>query len=73
MDQAIEDRICDGRILEVSVPLLEGQLARDQRRPAVVAVIEDLQQVATDRIGQRRETEVVDDDEIGLGELSQER
>ena len=73
MDQPIEDRIRDGRILEVSMPLLDGQLARDQRRPAIVAVIEDLQQVATDRIGQWCKTEVIDDDEIGLGELAQER
>jgi hypothetical protein len=73
VDQPVEDRICDGRILKVSVPLLEGQLAGDQRRLAVVAIIEDLHQIPTDRIGQWRETEVVDDDEIGLGELAKER
>src|SRR5580658_6925165 len=73
VDQPVEDRIRDGRILKVSVPLLNGQLACDQRRLAVVAIVEDLEQVATDRIGQWRETEVVDDDEIGLGELAKER
>ena len=73
VDQPIEDRICDGRILEVSVPLLDRELARDQGGLAVVAIVEDLQQVSTDRIGQWGESEVVDDDEIGFGELAQER
>src|SRR5258708_27594218 len=73
VDQPIEDRIRDGRILEVGVPLLDGQLARDQCRPAVVAIVEDLQEITTERIGQWGETEVIDDDEMGLGELTQER
>src|SRR5262249_56016095 len=55
------------------MPLLEGQLAGDQRRAAVIAVVEDLEQVAADGIRERRKAEVIDDDEIGLGELTQER
>ena len=54
MDQPIEDRIRDGRILEIDVPLIDGQLARDQGRLAIVAVIEDLEQVTADRIGGKR-------------------
>jgi hypothetical protein len=38
---------------------LERQLARDQRRLAVVALVEDLEQIAADRIGEWREAEVV--------------
>ena len=58
MDQSIEDCIRDCRILEIDVPLIDGQLARDQGRLAIVAVIEDLEQVTADRIGERREAEV---------------
>src|SRR5579862_416182 len=73
MDQPIEDRIRHGRILEVDMPLIDGQLTCDQRRLAIVTVIEDLEEISPDCIGQWRQTEVVNDDEIGLSELTQER
>ena len=39
----MEDRIGDRRVLQVRVPLLDRDLAGDQRRAPVVAIIEDLE------------------------------
>mgnify|MGYP006883685366 CR=1 FL=1 len=45
VDEPIEDGIGDGAITEVGMPLIDRQLTGDQRRAAIVAIIEDLQQI----------------------------
>jgi hypothetical protein len=72
VDQAIEDGVGERRIFQIGMPLLHRQLAGDERGATIVAIIQDLQEVASDRIRQRREAEVIYDQQIGLGELSQE-
>ena len=72
MHQAIEDGIGDGAVAEISVPLLDRQLAGDERGTPVVAVVEDLEQIAHGLIGERRDTEVVDENQIGFSELAVE-
>ena len=44
--QPIEDGIGERRLVDVGMPLIDGKLAGDERRFFVVAVFEDLQQVA---------------------------
>ena len=73
MDEPVEDRVGDRRVLQVRVPLLDRDLAGDQRRASVVAIVEDLEQVTTHGVGERGEAEVVDDEEIRLGDLTQQR
>lgn len=45
MDKAVQDGIGEGRITDGFVPMLDRELAGDDRGAATVAVFEDLQQV----------------------------
>ena len=47
MENAIEDRIAKGRIGNYLMPAIHGNLAGDQQRAAIVAVVDDLEQIAT--------------------------
>lgn len=67
MDEPVEDGIGDGAIAEIGMPLIDGQLAGDERGAAIVTVIEYFEQIAHVLIGKRGESEVVDYDEICLG------
>jgi hypothetical protein len=60
--EPVEDGVGDGAIAEIGMPPIERQLAGDEDRGAIVSIVEDLQQVAHRLIGERRETEVVDDE-----------
>ena len=46
MNEAVEDRVGECRVADGLVPVLDRQLAGDDRRAAPVAVLEDLEQVA---------------------------
>lgn len=46
VDQAIEDRVRECGVTDDIVPVVEGELAGDQRRPATIAVFEDFEEVA---------------------------
>ena len=41
----IENRVGQRRITQVLMPAITGELARDDRGPPAIAVVEDLQQV----------------------------
>lgn len=71
--EAIEDGIGDGSVPEVTVPLVDRELAGDERRLSVIAIVEDFEQVADVLVGERGEAEVVDDEELRLGQLPIER
>lgn len=43
VDEAVEDGIGDGGIVEPSVPVLDGQLAGDEGRFAGAAVVDDFE------------------------------
>ena len=60
VQEAIADRVGQGRIGEVVVPLSRRELARHDGRAGAVAILQDLQQVATLLILDRREAPVVD-------------
>jgi hypothetical protein len=47
MHDAVADGVGDGWIAEGGVPLVGGELAGDDRGGAVVAVLEDLEQIAS--------------------------
>src|SRR5690606_22349156 len=55
-------------VTQRGVPLVGGQLARDDGRGAIVAVFEDLEQVAAFVILEGSEQEVVEDEHVNLGE-----
>ena len=45
VDDAVEDGVGEGRILELSVPVGHGQLRGDDHRAAAEAIVEDLVEV----------------------------
>ena len=72
MDDAVADRVCDGRIAEEVVPAIVLELAGDDRRAQAVAVLQDLEQVMPSLLGERRESEVIEDENVDLGDAGEE-
>ena len=71
VDDAVDDRVSDRQISHDVVPASHGDLAGDQQRALVVAVIHDLQQVAPLLGGERLRPPVVDDQQAGALDRSQ--
>src|ERR1700682_306135 len=71
VDDAIEDSVGQRRIVEVCVPVVDRQLTGDQRRFAGDAIVEQFEQVVAFGLADRRETPIVEDQQIGPGELLQ--
>src|SRR6059036_3296188 len=72
VQQAVADRVGQGRLAEVVVPLGGWQLARDDSRVGAIAILQDLEEVAALRILDRRQPPVVDDEDIEAGELGEQ-
>ena len=69
---AVEQRVGDGRIGDVVVPLFDGQLTGDDCRAGAVSVVEDLQHVASLLLAQRRESPVVEHQDVDLRETTEQ-
>ena len=65
VNDAVQYRITEGGIGNDVVPLRHGDLACDQERPFVVAVVDDLEEIAALLGGERLRSPIVDDEEIG--------
>src|SRR5438034_11514444 len=72
VQQAVADRVGQGGLAEVVVPLGGWQLARDDGRVGAIAILQDLEEVAALRILDRRQPPVVDDEDIEAGELGEQ-
>ena len=59
--EPIEDGVGDGAIPEIGMPLVHGELTGHDGGASVVAIIEDLEQIAHRFIAERREAEVIDE------------
>jgi Diguanylate cyclase, GGDEF domain len=59
--EAIEDGVGDGRIGNCVVPVIDWQLACQDRRAAVVPILDDLEDVAALFLGERREAPIIQD------------
>lgn len=70
--ESIEDGIGERGFVDIGVPLLDRQLTGDERGLLVVTIVEDFEQVAFVLIAERREPEVVDVEQVNLGQLAQE-
>lgn len=69
VNEAVEDGIGEGGIAEVGVPAIDGELAGDEGGAFVVTILQEFEQITLMRIGKRGESEVIDDQELGLGEV----
>ncbi len=64
MDDAIDDRVRDGRIAEVFMPAVARQLTRDNRGPRAIAVVEDLQQILALGVFEPDEPPIIEDQHL---------
>lgn len=60
MQDAVKDGIGECRLVEILVPMLDGQLAGDDGRARVDPVVEHLEQIGAFRRGRRRQAPVDD-------------
>ena len=72
MNEPIEDGIGYGGIADAVMPVFHGQLAGDNRRGEALSVFNDFQQIPTLLIGQRGQTEIVDNENFCFGQLVHE-
>ena len=69
MGKAIEQRAGETLIAKDARPFVEGQIGRDDRRAAFVALAEDLEQQFRAGLRERHIAEFVDDEQLDGGEL----
>jgi len=72
MDEAVQDGVRQGRIAEGLMPMGHWQLAGNDRRAALVALVEQLQQIAAALIIEDRQPPVVEHQDIDLGDVGHE-
>jgi hypothetical protein len=72
VDEAIEDGICHRWVCNRLVPVLDRQLAGDERGAAVVPVIDKLQEIVALIGSKRREAPIVEDQQIDTRERAQQ-
>ena len=71
LQNAIQDGIGDGRVTNPGMPVLNRKLAGNDRGLVGCSVVDDLQQIRARRAVNRAHASVVQDQDIGLGELEQ--
>ena len=72
VDEAIEDGIGEGRLADEVVPGFDGELAGHQRRRAAMPLLDDLHEIASLTSGEAVGTEIVQNEQIDLGERTEE-
>ena len=66
MDQAVQDSIGEGGVADDFVPVLEGELARDEGGSSAGAVLDDFEEIAAFDLVQRSKAVIIDNQEIGF-------
>jgi len=69
VDQAVKDGIGDGRISDLFVPVIHRELTGDNGGGMTVPLLDDLQEVSSFGIGHGGEPEIVNHQDMGLGEF----
>lgn len=72
MEDAIADGIGEGGIAQVGVPVGEGELAREDGRAQVVTILKQLEQIGALGVGDRRQSEVIEHQDIEPGEFREQ-
>ena len=68
VNEAVEDGVGAGRIADDLAPLLDRNLAGDDRRSALMAVLQDFEEIALFGLCERRQAPVVEDQELDARE-----
>ena len=72
MDEAVEDGVGDRRIADDLIPAIDRHLAGEEDRPGIVAIFDDLEEIATLVGAERLGSPIVEDEEVDAGDLAQE-
>ena len=72
VDEPIQDGVGECGVSHDRVPVLDGQLAGDEGGASAVAVFEDLEEITALGVGEWSEAEVIEDEELGLGQAVEE-
>ena len=72
VDESIKDSVGESSVADDGMPMIEGELTGDEGGPLGVAILEDLQQVASFSVSQWCEAKVIEDQQLGLGESGEE-
>ena len=72
MDEAIEDGVGERRAADDLMPLLDRKLAGEDGRSALVTVLEDFEEIALLRLGEDRQTPIVEDQELDARQVLEE-
>src|SRR6185437_2170901 len=68
VDEPIEDGVCDSRVADQLVPVIDGKLAGDEGRGASVPVVENFQEIAPLLGRERRQTPIIQDQQLDAGQ-----
>ena len=69
MDKPVKDGIGDGGIADLFMPVLHGELTGDDSGGMAVYFLDDLQEVSSFGVGHGGEAEIVDHQDMDLGEF----
>ena len=72
MDEPIEDGVAKRGVADEFVPVVHGHLARDEGRAPPGSIFDHFEEIAALAIAERGEPPIVQDQQVGLGELLQE-
>jgi len=68
VDEAIEDGVGECRIADHVVPMIDGHLAGDDGGSLLIAIFDDLEEIAALLVVELLGTPIVEDEQVGSGE-----
>src|SRR5215813_5104173 len=72
VEQAVEDAVGDGGVADLLVPVGHWHLRSENQRAALIAIVADLEKVATFTVLQGNHGEVVDQEHVDLCQAEQQ-
>ena len=72
MNDAVEDGVGEGGNADQIVPAVDGNLAGDDQRALVVAVLDDFEQIARLVGGERLRSPIIEDEQLDARQRAQE-
>src|SRR5713101_7847129 len=71
VEYPVAERVGDAGIVEIIVPLRGRKLAGDDSGECAAAIVEELEQIVALGIGERREAEIVEDEDVEASEFAE--
>jgi len=72
VNESVEDGVGVGRVADDLMPAVYGELGRDYRGAATVALFEDFEEIVTGGRIERLEPPIVEDQEVGAAKTAHE-